>query len=55
MTKSGFLNDKVSYSKEQKIDDPHNKILLIYDNKIIKKIIGPINENLIVEIKMLIQ
>ena len=28
---------------------------LIYDNKIIKKIIGPINENSIVEIKMLIQ
>tara|TARA_B100000989_G_scaffold286606_1_gene255407 strand:- start:284 stop:691 length:408 start_codon:yes stop_codon:yes gene_type:complete len=28
---------------------------LIYDNKIIKKIIGPINENLIVEIKTLIQ
>ena len=27
---------------------------LIYDNKIIKKIIGPINENSIVEIKMLI-
>ena len=32
MTKSGFLNDKVSYSKEQKIDDPHNKILLIYNH-----------------------
>jgi cytochrome c biogenesis protein CcmG/thiol:disulfide interchange protein DsbE len=28
---------------------------IIYDNKIIKKIIGPINENSIVEIKMLIQ
>ena len=29
MTKSGFLTDKVSYSKEQKIDNPQNKILLI--------------------------
>ena len=28
---------------------------LIYDSKIIKKIVGPINENSIVEIKMLIQ
>lgn len=28
---------------------------LIYDNKIIKKIIGPLNENSIVEIKMLIK
>ena len=28
---------------------------LIYDNKIIKKVIGPINEDSIVEIKMLIQ
>ncbi|MDC0216161.1 hypothetical protein OAJ75_03625 [Candidatus Pelagibacter sp.] len=32
MTKSGFLNDKVSYSKEQKIDNPQNKILLIYNH-----------------------
>ena len=32
MTKSGFLNNKVSYSKDQKINDPHNKILLIYNH-----------------------
>ena len=32
MTKSGFLSDKVSYSKEQKIDNPQNKILLIYNH-----------------------
>ena len=32
MTKSGFLTDKVSYSKEQKIDNPQNKILLIYNH-----------------------
>ena len=32
MTKSGFLTDKVSYSKEQKIKDPQNKILLIYNH-----------------------
>ena len=28
---------------------------LIYNNKIIKKVIGPINENSMAEIKMLIQ
>ena len=28
---------------------------IIYDNMIIKKIIGPINENSVAEIKMLIQ
>ena len=32
MTKSGFLTNKVSYSKDQKISDPHNKILLIYNH-----------------------
>ena len=32
LTKSGFLTDKVSYHKEQKIDDPQNKILLIYNH-----------------------
>ena len=32
MTKSGFLTNKVSYSKEQKIDNPQNKILLIYNH-----------------------
>jgi len=32
MTKSGFLTNKVSYSKEPKIDNPQNKILLIYNH-----------------------
>ena len=32
MKKSGFLTNKVSYSEEQKIDDPQNKILLIYNH-----------------------
>ncbi len=32
LKKSGFLSDKVSYHKEQKIDDPQNKILLIYNH-----------------------
>ena len=32
LKKSGFLTDKVSYHKEQKIDDPQNKILLIYNH-----------------------
>ena len=32
MTKSGFLTNKASYSKEQKIDNPQNKILLIYNH-----------------------
>ena len=32
MKKSGFITDKVSYSKEQKIDNPQNKILLIYNH-----------------------
>ncbi len=32
MTKSGFLTNKVSYSKDQKINDPHNKILVIYNH-----------------------
>ena len=32
MTKSGFLTNKVSYSKEQKIENPQNKILLIYNH-----------------------
>ena len=32
MTKSGFLTNKVTYSKEQKINDPQNKILLIYNH-----------------------
>ena len=32
MTKSGFLSNKVSYLKEQKIDNPQNKILLIYNH-----------------------
>ena len=32
MTKSGFLTDKVSYLKEQKIDNPQNKILIIYNH-----------------------
>ena len=32
MTKSGFLTNKVSYSKDEKINDPHNKILVIYNH-----------------------
>ena len=32
MTKSGFLTDKVNYLKEQKIDNPQNKILIIYNH-----------------------
>ena len=32
MTKSGFINDNISYYKEQRIDDPQNKILLIYNH-----------------------
>ena len=32
MTKSGFLDTKVSYSKVQKIVNPENKILLIYNH-----------------------
>ncbi len=32
MTKSGFLTNKVSYLKEQKINNPQNKILLIYNH-----------------------
>mgnify|MGYP001479532941 FL=1 len=32
MTKNGFLSDKVNYSKDQKISDPGNKILLIYNH-----------------------
>ena len=32
MKKDGFLNNKVGYSKNQKISDPENKILLIYNH-----------------------
>ena len=32
MTKNGFLSNKVNYSKDQKISDPGNKILLIYNH-----------------------
>ena len=32
MTKSGFLTNKVSYLKDEKINDPHNKILVIYNH-----------------------
>ena len=32
MTKSGFLTNKVNYSKDEKINDPHNKILVIYNH-----------------------
>ena len=32
MTNNGFLSNKVNYSKDQKISDPHNKILLIYNH-----------------------
>ena len=32
MTESGFLNNKVSYLKDQKINNPQNKILLIYNH-----------------------
>ena len=32
MTNNGFLSNKVNYSKDQKISDPENKILLIYNH-----------------------
>ena len=32
MKKDGFLNNKAGYSKDQKIRDPENKILLIYNH-----------------------
>ena len=32
MTKSGFLTNKVGYLKDEKINDPHNKILVIYNH-----------------------
>ena len=32
MTKDGFLSTNVGYSKDQKISDPENKILLIYNH-----------------------
>ena len=32
MTKDGFLSNNVSYSKDQKISNPENKILLIYNH-----------------------
>ena len=32
MTKNGFLSKNVSYSKDQKISNPENKILLIYNH-----------------------
>ena len=32
MKKDGFLNNKAGYSKDQKISDPENKILLIYNH-----------------------
>ena len=32
MTKNGFLSNKVNYSKDQKITNPENKILLIYNH-----------------------
>ena len=43
ITKSGFLNNKVGYLKEQKINDPQNKILLIYNPKILDFIASRIN------------
>ena len=30
--KDGFLNNKMDYSKNQNIDDPKNKIILIYNH-----------------------
>ena len=47
MIKSGFLNNKVSYLKEQKIDNPQNKILLIYFSVNIAFNFDPDNSNLI--------
>ena len=32
MKKNGFLNNKMDYSKNQNIDDPKNKIILIYNH-----------------------
>ena len=32
MTKDGFLSNKNGYAKDQKIKDPENKILLIYNH-----------------------
>ena len=32
MTKNGFLSNKNGYAKVQKINDPENKILLIYNH-----------------------
>ena len=32
MTKDGFLTKNVSYFKDQKISNPENKILLIYNH-----------------------
>ena len=32
MTKSGFITAKVTYAKDQKIENPENKILLIYNH-----------------------
>ena len=32
MTKDGFLSNNVSYLKDQKISNPENKILLIYNH-----------------------
>jgi len=32
LLKNGFLNNKMDYAKEQKINDPKNKIILIYNH-----------------------
>ena len=32
MLKNGFLNNKMSYEKDQNINDPTNKIILIYNH-----------------------
>ena len=32
LTKDGFLNNKMSYAKDQNINDPKNKIILIYNH-----------------------
>ena len=31
LLKNGFLNNKMDYAKEQNINDPKNKIILIYN------------------------
>jgi len=32
LLKNGFLNNKMSYAKDQNINDPTNKIILIYNH-----------------------